>query len=178
MALSVLRPAASEEMAVANHPACLSPFEAIESTTPVNAVRTNFVLRLVTVIVAFFAWLVISNHCALAEMLAVKTAPVSKEERGCCHHHSAPAKDEKPRAPMQQECCKSLTVLVPDGAKLPMASLLEVIALPVEWVLVLTHALPEENRPAPDTGPPPDVPGFAELVLHRSLRSHAPPFAA
>ena len=143
-----------------------------------NAVRTNFALRVATVTVAFFAWVVLSNHCGLAEMLAVKTAPVSTEEHGCCNHHPAPPKDERPSPPIQQGCCKSLTVVVPDGAKLPMASLLEVIALPVEWVLVLTHALPEESRAAPATGPPPDVPGFIELVLHRSLRSHAPPFAA
>ena len=141
-----------------------------------NAVRANFALRVATVIVAFFAWLVISNHCALAEMLAVKTAPVSTEERGCCNHHPAPAKDEKPCPPIQQGCCKSLSVVVPDGAKLPVS--LEVVALPVKWLVVFTLALPKEHRAAPDTGPPPDVPNFVELVLHRSLRSHAPPFAA
>lgn len=144
----------------------------------VNAIRTNFALRIATVTVAFFAWLVLSNHCALAEMLAVKAAPPSSEEHGCCNHHPAPAKDRKPCPPMQQECCKSLTVVVPGGAKMPVASSLEIVALSVEWLAVLTLALPEQNRAAPDTGPPPDVPGFVELVLHRSLRSHAPPFAA
>ena len=146
--------------------------------TTVNEIRTNVALRIATVTVAFFAWLVLSNHCALAEMLAVKTAPVSTEDHSCCNHHPAPPKDEKPCPPMQQGCCKSLTVVVPDGAKLPVAPLLEVGALPVEWLVVLTLALPEESRAAPDTGPPPDVPCFVELVLHRSLRSHAPPFAA
>ena len=51
-------------------------------------------------------------------------------------------------------------------------------ALPVGWVVVPALALRGESSAAPDTGPPPDVPGFVELVLHRSLRSHAPPFAA
>ena len=144
-----------------------------------NFIRTNFALRVATVTVAFFAWLVLSNHCALAEMLTMKTARVSTGERGCCNHHPAPAKeDEKPRPPMQQECCKSLTVVVHDGVKLPVASLLEVVALPVGWVVVPALALRGESSAAPDTGPPPDVPGFVELVLHRSLRSHAPPFAA
>lgn len=142
-----------------------------------NAVRTNFALRVATVTVAFFAWVVLSNHCALAEMLVEKAAPSSTEEGGCCNHHPAPAKDKKPCAPMQQGCCKSLTVVVPDGAKLPMASLLEVVP-PVEWLLVLTHALPEENSAAPANGPPPDVPDFIELVLHQSMCSHAPPFAS
>ncbi len=143
-----------------------------------NAVRTNLPFRLATVIVAFFAWLVLSNHCALAEMLAAKAAAVSTEEHGCCNHHPSPAKDQKPCQPMREGCCKSLTIVVPDGAKLPAATAFESAALPVEWLLAFTVALPEENRAAPDTGPPPDVPGFVELVLHRSLHSHAPPFAA
>ena len=144
----------------------------------VNAVRTNFAFRVATVTVAIFAWLVLSNHCALAEMLSVKTAPVPEEEGGCCHQNSAPQSDEKPCPPMRQGCCKSLTIVVPDGAKLPTATALKNVALPVEWLPAFTVAMPEENRAAPDTGPPPDVPGFIELVLHRSLRSHAPPFAA
>jgi hypothetical protein len=143
----------------------------------VTAIRTNFALRVATVTVAFFAWMVLSNHCALAEILAMKTAPVPTEERGCCKHHHAPVKNEKPAPPIQQGCCTSLTVIVPDGAKLPVASLPEVVALPVERLVVLTLAPPEESSAAPETGPPPDVPGFVELVLHRSLRSHAPPFA-
>ena len=143
-----------------------------------NAVRTNFAFRVATVTVAFFAWLVLSNHCALAEMLAVRTAPVSAEKSGCCNHHPTPAKDGKPCPPLQQGCCKSLTIVVPDGVKLPTATALEIVSLPVEWLLAFTIALPEEKRDALDTGPPPDVPGFIELVLHRSLRSHAPPFAA
>ena len=143
-----------------------------------NAIRTNRFLRIVAVMAAFIGWLVLSNHCALAEMLPVKTTPVSKEERGCCNHHPAPAKDEKPRPPIRQECCNSLTVVLQDGAKLPAAAFLEAVALPVEWLVVLTLALPVECSAAPETGPPPDVPGFVELVLHRSLRSHAPPFAA
>lgn len=143
-----------------------------------NAVRTNFALRVATVTVAFFAWLVLSNHCALAEMLAVRTAPVSAEEFGCCSHHPAPAKDRKPCPPMRQGCCKSLTIVVSDGVKLPAATALENVAVAVEWLPAFTLAVPEENGAEPDTGPPPDVPGFVELVLHRSLRSHAPPFAA
>ena len=143
-----------------------------------NFIRTNFALRAATVTVAFFAWVVLSNHCALADMLAVKTAPVPAEKHGCCNHHPAPAKDGKQRPPMQQECCKSLNVLVHDGVKLPVAPLLEIVALPVGWQAVPALTLQEEDSAAPATGPPPDVPGFIELVLHRSLRSHAPPFAA
>ena len=79
---------------------------------------------------------------------------------------------------MQPECCKSLTVVVPCDAKLPVTSWLEIVAPPVGWLSVFILARPLASSAAPETGPPPDVPGFTELVLHRSLRSHAPPFAA
>ncbi len=75
------------------------------------------------------------------------------------------------------QCCKSLHVLVPADAKLPLASSLEILALPVASP-VFAVALTEMRVAAPATGPPPDVPTFTELVLHRSLRSHAPPFRA
>jgi len=160
----------------------MSEFPALGSLQAVcsalKALRTHFAFRIATVSVAFFAWLVFSNHCALVELLAVKTAPAPAEEHGCCNHHPAPAKDGKPRPPMQLECCKSLTVLVHDGVKLPAAAPLEVVALAVGWLAVPALALPGEEGATPATGPPPDAPGFAELVLHRSLRSHAPPPAA
>ncbi len=140
-----------------------------------NAIRTNSALRAATVTVAFFAWLVLSNHCALAEMLTAKTARIAAEESGGCHHNSAPQQhDEKPCPTMPQGCCKSLTVVVPDGTKVPTVSL-ESFTLPVEWMLVFTVALPEPLDATPVTGPPPDSPTFAELVLNRSLLSHAPP---
>jgi len=141
----------------------------------VNFIRTNFALRGVTAIAAVIGWLVLSNHCALAEIFVMKTAPA--KESGCCNHHPAPAKDEKPWPPVQQECCKSLTVIVHDGAKLPMAPFLKV-ARPDAWLAVLPLSLPGKNHAASDTGPPPNIPGFVELVLHRSLRSHAPPSPA
>ena len=79
---------------------------------------------------------------------------------------------------MRQGCCRTLTIVLADGAKLPAATALENVTLPVEWLVAFAIALPEEKRDALDTGPPPDVPGFVELVLHRSLHSHAPPSAA
>ena len=148
------------------------------ANTAVNAIRTSFALRIATVTVTIFAWMVLSNHCAIAEMLTAKTAPVPAKEHGCCNHHPAPAKDEKPRSPMQQGCCKSLTVLLHDGVKLPVAASLIVSAMPVGCLVVPAPTLPEEKSAASATGRPPDIPGFVELVLHRSLRSHAPPLAA
>jgi hypothetical protein len=131
-----------------------------------------------TVAVVIFGWIVLSNHCALAELLAVKAAPVSTEQVGCCNHHPAPAEGERPCPSMPEGCCKSLTVVVPDSTKIPVASFLELCALPDEWMLAFIVALPEPPDVAVPTGPPPDAPAFVELVLNRSLLSHAPPSAA
>ena len=117
-------------------------------------------------------WFVLSNHCALGRM-ASRT-----EAHGCCHQGaSQPAKAPMDGQPGMQ-CCKALSALLPDAAKLPAASSLEADVLPVAWLVVALLALPEPAVATPSHGPPPDVPAFAELVLHRSLRSHAPPFRA
>jgi hypothetical protein len=47
-----------------------------------------------------------------------------------------------------------------------------------EWLAVFSSVLTGRDGTVLGTDHPPDVPGFVELVLHRSLRSHAPPFAA
>lgn len=94
----------------------------------------------------------------------------------CCEN-GTPQPVKKPADGKQgMQCCKSLHALVSPEAKLPAASLFEIFTLPDEWsILVL---VPELSPATPATGPPPDVPAFAELVLHRSLQSHAPPFFA
>lgn len=76
-------------------------------------------------------------------------------------------------------CCKSLRVLPADaGAKLVKAP----ESLPiVEWVRVALAETGAAERPAAKavnaTGPP-GAWSFAEVVLQRSLPSHAPPFVA
>lgn len=145
---------------------------------PVNAIRSNRILRIFAVMAAFSAWLVLSNHCALAELLAVRIAPIADQAQGCCNHQSAPARNERQCPPMPEGCCKSLSVLLPDFAKLPVQASLDAFGLLLEWMPVMNGVHPEVKLAAAATGPPPDVPGFVELVLHRSLRSHAPPLAA
>ena len=100
-----------------------------------------------------------------------------QKAHACCHNStSLPVKKPMDGQPGMQ-CCKSLNALVPADAKLPVASLLEILTLlPVEWSL--RAVVPELSPATPATGPPPDFPAFAELVLHRSLHSHAPPFLA
>ena len=142
--------------------------------TILNAIRTNRSLRIVVVMATFIGWFVLSNHCALGRMAPRAGA---QKAHGCCHNGTSQPVKEPAGGGRGMECCKSLHALVPDGAKLPVASSPGILALPVERP-VFAVALPELRAAALATGPPPDVPAFTELVLHRSLRSHAPPFPA
>ena len=126
-----------------------------------NALRTSFALRAATVVVAFFAWVVLSNHCALSAAFTVKSSPTAAEEPSCCKQ-SKPADEDAPCPQMPQGCCKTLKVAMPDGAKVPQASSLGVVALPIEWPAAFTLALPEPCAAAAATDPPPDSPTFAE----------------
>ena len=142
-----------------------------------NAIRTNRLLRITIVTMALFGWFVLSNHCALAESLA-RQARAQAEGGSCCHQSPGSKHDEKPCPQMPQGCCKTLKVAMPDGGKLPSAATADIAPVVVEIFHALTLAADAEIAAAPDIGPPPDSPTFAELVLHRSLRSHAPPVFA
>ena len=105
---------------------------------------------------------------------ADKTAEVHK----CCPAKAAEGGGQTPEQPMGA-CCKSLRILPADaGAKLVKVP----ESLPtVEWVWV---ALAETGAPerlaakAVNATGPPGAWSFAEVVLQRSLLSHAPPFVA
>ncbi len=79
---------------------------------------------------------------------------------------------------MPQGCCKTLNVVTPVGAKLPDAAQADIVKAPLDLQSAVLILPPAKISAAPETGPPPDSPTFAELVLQRSLHSHAPPFAA
>ena len=126
--------------------------------------------------VTLAGWLVLSNHCALGR-LAPGAAVKAVKPHECCHNGASQPAKKPVDGSEGMQCCKSLHALVPVDAKVPAASLLEICALPAEWA-VLEMAQPELCPAAPATGPPPRAASFSELVLHRSLRSHAPPFLA
>lgn len=139
-----------------------------------NFIRTNRPLRTVVILTALFGWFVLSNHCALSR--AAQQA-LAKKEHACCHNGASQPAKEPMDGNQSVQCCKSLHAVVPADAKLPLVSSLEILAPPIEWP-VFSVALTDLSAATPATGPPPDSPTFAELVLHRSLRSHAPPFRA
>jgi hypothetical protein len=142
-----------------------------------NAIRANSSLRIVAVMATILGWFVLSNHCALGLMTGSRAAA---DEHKCCHNRAGAP--EKPVPPDQSgpACCKGLNAVVPGaiqvGAQEPV---LTHLVFEAAWVWT-THTAEKADvlSYAGDTGPPPHAASFNELVLHRSLRSHAPPFLA
>ena len=118
------------------------------------------------------AWFAISNHCALATLLASE-AKTSVAPMHCHGDRPAPAKGGDEQTP----CCKILKAVV--------ISKINLGANTIDFVLkgypagdavfgiwqAHTHTLEL------DTGPP-GADSFAESVLQRSLLAHAPPSPA
>lgn len=92
--------------------------------TTLNVFRTNRSLRTVAVMVTFLGWFVLSNHCAIGRMLPRAEAE-SQKAHGCCHNGTSQPVKEPGDGRQGMQCCKSLHVVVPDGAKLPVASSLD-----------------------------------------------------
>ena len=119
------------------------------------------------------AWLVATNHCGLRLMPpAMQTAA---SHSSCQHCHPEPEK-QQPASGGAPECCKALHGIAEGPAK---SAVRDETSHVITIAFAMTSAaLPAGQRiPTPhDTGPPPRVASFSELVLHRSLRSHAPPF--
>ncbi len=133
--------------------------------------------RTLGVLVLLAAWFALSNHCALAVMGHGADADETAEVHKCCPPKAEAGGEQTPEQPMGA-CCKSLRVLPAASAKLVEAP----DSLPmVAWAwAVLAETLAVE-RPAAEvahTTGPPGARSFAEVVLQRSLLSHAPPFVA
>jgi hypothetical protein len=118
--------------------------------------------------IAACSWLVLFNHCAFAA-----AAPERDSKQVQCPFHSKPKKkSEQPRA---MQCCKILRAIVlsnakswaRDDAKFSKINFsIQQFAAPVFY---RADAAPRLN-----TGPP-RAASFAELILQRSILSHAPP---
>ena len=137
-----------------------------------NVIRTNGTLRITCVLVALLGWIALSQRCALWQLSEAKRA--AQMQMSCCHASHSESKNAPTDAPRIAECCKALHVLVPDGAKTPATPLADSLSFPAKLLLAVLPPVVEDTTQT-DTGPPPDVPTFAEIVLNRSLLSHAPP---
>jgi len=139
-----------------------------------NSIRTNRILRSVIAAVTFLGWFVLSNHCALGRMM--QSAP-PEQSRSCCHSEAPKPVQEPSHGDPCAHCCKSLHAVMPGVAKAadPVPPMSIIVVLPL--LLTLEASTGEAVLIASDSGPP-RAASFSELVLHRSLRSHAPPFLA
>lgn len=122
----------------------------------------------------FVGWFVLSNHCALG---GIGSRGAAQKAHGCCDNGTS----QPVKAPTDGEgrmgCCKSLHAVVPEGAQFADGPPPFVVGAFVAWVLIRDAQPQVLLVPFGDTGPPGSE-SFSELVLHRSLRSHAPPFLA
>ena len=134
------------------------------------------------VIVALIAWFGVSNHCALDAIARQKmTSAVD-----CCPFHSHAGKPQNhPIQPQNQKhsdaqpCCKILRAIVANSAKDPARLVIDLTNVDIPFAKLVAFARPKISfsSVALDTGPPGAF-SFAQLILQRSLRAHAPPFLA
>jgi len=129
-------------------------------------------MRWAIVAIAICSWIAVSNHCAFA---AVATHIDTRQTE--CPFHSKPAKQKEQSS--QVQCCKILRAVVftqlkaweRDNAKFSDAN------FPVETGASVVCSLRTIAPLLLDTGPPGAL-SFAELILQRSILTHAPPFLA
>jgi hypothetical protein len=122
-------------------------------------------------------WFVISNHCMLDAAISPPAKVVS--ESGCCPMHASktglPARQGEEGVP--QLCCKNLAAM---ALKPPPPVIFFAALLPASFFdqdRIFAPGWDERPLLCLDTGPPHAF-SFSELVLQRSLRSHAPPSVA
>ena len=145
------------------------------SSTALNSLRTHHTLRSLLIVAILLGWLAFSQRCALAQMLKAKQAAAVQHE--CCEKGGSQS-GQVPGDGRSAECCQELSVVMPDAAKVPDTAITESLLLPVEWIVAALDLRATGNLVAAGTSPPPELLAFTELVLHRSLRSHAPPVLA
>jgi len=113
------------------------------------------------------AWLVASNHCAIASL-----QPPAKAGHACCHEKDA---GPKPVAPRSMECCDVSNVPVPVQAIAPAGQFFELPAIAEDALADFSPAHLRDAAVATRAHDPPPAASFAETVLNRSLLAHAPP---
>ena len=137
--------------------------------------RHHSISRAVIAGLMLFGWFIATNHCALG--LMQKSGVAKVEHASSCNGKPGPAKEE-PMPGGVRECCKAIHAIpVTEGAVLvkdDAFSAVHAFAFPA----ARDRETAAEESLAPHEHGPPGAASFAELVLHRSLRSHAPPFIA
>ena len=132
--------------------------------------------RAVITVLMLFGWFIATNHCSLG--LMQRSSVVKVDHASCCNGKQSPAKDE-PMPVGVRECCKAIHAIpAPDGDVLVKDDAFSVVHAFAFFAMADHRIAARESLLATRAHDPPRPVSFAELVLHRSLRSHAPPFAA
>jgi hypothetical protein len=130
--------------------------------------------RFAIVLLILAAWFSISNHCALGALIAARTQSATAQ----MHCHGDQPSPSKKSSETEVPCCKLLRATV---VKTDTTARYDASAFVLQQYFphglffggdVRHTSLPEEF----DTGPPFSI-SFAESVLQRSIRAHAPPFS-
>ena len=136
-----------------------------------KTLRTHSISRAGLILLALVSWFAFSNRCVLGQLFAPQQSVAV--QHACCEKEHQP--NQAPSKSDSQECCKGVHALALSAAK---AVVPEPVMLALNYLAELELPEPQPHVSAPaDTGPP-GASSFSELVLHRSLRSHAPPFFA
>ena len=136
--------------------------------------RHSSPLRTLVVAVLMTAWLVASNHCAIGLM---KPAAGTAATQSVCHSCKSEPSKPQPASGGDRECCKALQGMPADTVKADVKYNEALFTLVDFVVMAEPSAAAPQTASEPATGPPPSI-SFAELILQRSLLTHAPPFAA
>jgi hypothetical protein len=128
--------------------------------------------RCLIVAITISSWIAISNHCAFRGFVT-KT---NTTESGC-PLHSKPAKPQPQSG--GTECCKILRAVSTTPAKILAPATFDLLHIDLAFDRLAIFPPPKISfLPATlDTGPPGAF-SFAELILQRSILSHAPPVLA
>lgn len=119
------------------------------------------------------AWFSISNHCALGALIAARTQTATAQMH--CHgNQPSPSKKSNEK---EVPCCKLLRATL---AKTDINAAYDGSAFVLQQYFLYVLFFGDDVRHASspeefDTGPPFSI-SFAESVLQRSIRAHAPPF--
>jgi hypothetical protein len=146
----------------------LSPMKNLMKARRMKAISTAFVM--------FCAWLAISNHCALAT--AAPAAVTNRAAEGC-PYHQAKSSAPKPKPSQDAPCCKILRATLVTPAKNLARVAPNILPADFTFITFAVVAPPKLSFASAtlDTGPPGGR-SFAELILQRSILSHAPPVPA
>lgn len=137
-------------------------------------IYSNSWARWWVVAVTILSWFVLSNHCALGGMQSVSQHSM----QGCCGNAGHPSdEDGAPDVPLII-CCKSVRAVVQHAAVLPDCPVSPFLNPVFVFEAIVETDSHDVSVSLSGEGPPDGAATLAELLVEKSLLSHAPPSAS